>query len=320
MVSIQERIQSVGVVPVISIDDPQHALQLGKALLDGGLPIAEITFRTQAGQEAIRLMRDAYPEILVGAGTIISVEDAKRAQKAGAQFIVSPGYDDQIVEFCQDQGLEVFPGVNNPTQIQAALKRGLSVLKFFPAEASGSLGMLKSLHAPFPAVKFMPTGGINLDNLGQYLKLPYIVACGGSWMVPSALMKEGRWEEISALCKQAVYAVHGFSFAHLGINEKDEKQAQATTRMLSHVLQPMWEKPNSYFSSEYIEIMKSPNLGTHGHIGIHTYDVPRALKYLSLFGFEPTPGSERRSEQGKLYFVYLSPEVSGFALHLMNLS
>lgn len=318
MVSVHKMIQSVGVVPVIKIDSPDQALPLGKALLAGGLPIAEITFRTAAGEEGIRILRTELPQLLVGAGTIVSVDAARRAQQAGAQFIVSPGYSDDIVAFCQEQGIPVYPGVNNPSQIQQAMERGLSVVKFFPAEASGGLPMLQALSAPFPTMKFMPTGGIGIHNLGDYLKKPYIVACGGSWMVPGSLIKEQKWEEISHLCKEAVHAVHGFSFAHLGINQRDEDEAKSTAQTLATILQPLSEKSNSFFSSDSIEIMKQTGMGAHGHIGIRTWNVERALTYLSLFGFEGVPESARRDANGTIHFIYLKPEVGGFALHIMQ--
>ena len=318
MVSVYDIIQSVGVVPVIKIDSPDQAFPLGKALLAGGLPIAEVTFRTAAGEEGIRILRNELPELLVGAGTIVSVSAAKRAQKAGAQFIVSPGYSDDIVAFCQEQDIPVFPGVNNPSQIQQALERDLSVVKFFPAEASGGIPMLQALSAPFPTMKFMPTGGIGIHNLGDYLKKPYIVACGGSWMVPGSHIKEQKWDEIARLSKEAVHAVHGFSFAHLGINQAHEQEAKSTAETLATILQPISEKPNSFFSSNSVEIMKQPYLGTHGHIGIYTWNVERALKYLTLFGFEGVKESERRDPDGTLHFIYLKPEVGGFALHIMR--
>ncbi|WP_422478176.1 bifunctional 4-hydroxy-2-oxoglutarate aldolase/2-dehydro-3-deoxy-phosphogluconate aldolase [Pleomorphochaeta sp. DL1XJH-081] len=318
MATAQEKIQSVGVVPVITIDSPEQALPLGKALLAGGLPIAEVTFRTAAGEAAIRIMRKELDDLLVGAGTIIDVDGAKRAKAAGAQFIVSPGYDDAVVAYCQEEGMPIFPGVNSPSQIQEALRRGLSILKFFPAEASGGIPMLKALSAPFPTVKFMPTGGIGLGNLGNYLQESCVIACGGSWMVPKALISQGKWDEITRLCKEAVHAVHGFTFAHLGINENSNEEAAATAKALSHLLPPMSEKTNSYFAADDIEVMKEPNHGTHGHIGIKTRNVERALQYLKLFGFERIPGSERYADNGSLKFIYLSPEVGGFAIHIMQ--
>lgn len=318
MSSVLKRIQATGVVPVISLDAVEQALPLGKALLAGGLPIAEITFRTVYAADAIRKLRTELPQLLVGAGTIITIEDAKQAFDAGAQFIVSPGFDEEIVDFCLANSIDVFPGATDATQIQQALKKGLSIIKFFPAEASGGIATLKALSAPFPSVKFMPTGGISPYNLGSYLQNPAVVACGGSWMVPKTLLNQGAWEEIIALCKAAVHEVHGFTFAHLGINQDNTEEARTTAQALATILRPISEKPNSFFASDSIEIMKEPNRGTHGHIGVIVWDVVRALDYLRQFGFTAWEGSERYDDEGKLNFIYLKPEIGGFALHLMH--
>lgn len=318
MATIQETIQRIGVVPVIKITTLEQALPLGKALMAGNLPIAEITFRTAAGEAGIRVIRKELPDMLVGAGTIVSVEAARRALDAGAQFIVSPGYSDDIVAFCQDQGVPVYPGVNNPSQIQQAMQRNLEVVKFFPAEASGGIAMLQALSAPFPSMKFMPTGGIGMHNLADYIKKPYIIACGGSWMVSSSLIEQGRWDEITRLSREAVMAVHGFSFAHVGINGADETEGAKITSSLSSILQPVTEGPFSYFVDGSIEVTKQRFPGVHGHIGIRTWDVERAVAYVRTVGFEPDESTVKRDESGKMVMVYLTPEVGGFALHLLR--
>ncbi len=318
MHTIDEIIARIGIVPVIKITTAEQAIPLGKALLDGGLPIAEVTFRTAAGVEGIRILRTELPELLVGAGTIVNVEDARRAEEAGAQFIVCPGYSAEIVDYCQKQGLPVYPGVNNSSQLQQAIQQNLNVVKFFPAEASGGIPMLDALSAPFPSMKFMPTGGIGIHNLATYIKKPYIVACGGSWMVASSLVEQGRWDEISRLCREAVFAVPGFSFAHLGINGKDEQDSTEIAHLLGVLLQPVTNGNKSFFASSSIEITKRPFPGEHGHIGIRTWDIERALAFLEQYGFSGDESTANRNEEGKLTVIYLKPQIGGFAIHLLR--
>jgi 2-dehydro-3-deoxyphosphogluconate aldolase/(4S)-4-hydroxy-2-oxoglutarate aldolase len=318
MKDMHERIRSIGLVPVIKIDKSEQAAPLAKALIDGGLPVAEITFRTSAGQEGIRIVRNTYPDMLVGAGTITSIESAKRAISAGAQFIVSPGYSKDLVEYCLEQDIPVYPGVSNPSQIQQAMEQGLDVLKFFPAEASGGLAMLDALSGPFPSIRFMPTGGINTENIGSYLRKPYIVACGGSWMVKSDLINQEKWNEITVLTKQAVSAVHGFTFAHIGLNEASVDDCMSVASDFSRFSQPITDGNSSCFASEYIEILKKTGRGTKGHIGFKTNDIDRALAYLSNQGFKAVPETMKRDTKGFLTLAYLDKEIGGFAIHLIR--
>jgi 2-dehydro-3-deoxyphosphogluconate aldolase/(4S)-4-hydroxy-2-oxoglutarate aldolase len=204
MVDVLQRIGELGVVPVIAIEDAADAPKLGQALLDGGLPCAEITFRTAAAAEAIALMTAECPDVLVGAGTVMSVEQAEKAAAAGVKFVVTPGFDDDVVDWCIANNMPVTPGVVTPTEINMALKKGLNVVKFFPAEASGGVKTLKAISAPYQGVKFIPTGGISASNLADYLKLPSVHACGGSWMVKKDLISAGKFDEISAMTAEAV--------------------------------------------------------------------------------------------------------------------
>ena len=203
MSPVLDQIRSFGVVPVIAIEDAGDAPALARALLAGGLPVAEITFRTEAGEEAIRRIANQIPEVLVGAGTVLNVEQARRALATGARFIVSPGLDAETVRFCRQNGLPVFPGCATPTEMQAALNLGLTHVKFFPAEQAGGLAYLKAVSAAYPALRFMPTGGIGPKNLREYLAFEKVVACGGSWMCPKKLINEGKWDDITQLCKEA---------------------------------------------------------------------------------------------------------------------
>ena len=207
MNAILEQVSKFGVVPVVVLNDVKDAEPLAKALCEGGLPCAEVTFRTAAAEESIRVMCEKYPEMLVGAGTVLTIDQVDRAVNAGAKFIVSPGFDPEIVDYCLSKDILVLPGCITPSEVAQAVKRGLKVIKFFPAEAAGGIKMIKAMAAPYTSVNFMPTGGISEKNLEQYLSYDRIVACGGSWMVSGTLVKEGKFDEIKALTREAVELV-----------------------------------------------------------------------------------------------------------------
>lgn len=201
------RVQSMGVVPVVVLNDVKDAAPLAKALCDGGLPCAEVTFRTEAAEESIRIMHEQFPEMLLGAGTVLTTEQVDRAVAAGASFIVSPGFDPEIVDYCLEKDILVLPGCITPSEVAQAVKRGLEVVKFFPAEQFGGVATIKALAAPYTNTKFMPTGGISAKNLRDYLGFKKIVACGGSWMVKNDLVEAGKFDEIKALTAEAVELV-----------------------------------------------------------------------------------------------------------------
>lgn len=207
MTLLTERLAYLKILPVITLEQADAILPLGRVLADNGLPAAEITFRSDAAVAAIRLLRRAHPHMLIGAGTVLSRAQAQAAQVAGADFVVSPGFNPNTVHACQELGLPIIPGVNNPSTIEAALEMGLTTLKFFPAEASGGISMIKALLGPFDQLSLMPTGGINADNIRDYLALPGVIACGGSWMVDPSLIKAGHWEEIARLTREVVALV-----------------------------------------------------------------------------------------------------------------
>lgn len=208
MNAISERISSIGVVPVIKLNNPERdAADLAAALCKGGVPVAEVTFRAAGAATAIRLMSEAQTDMLVGAGTVLTTAQVDEAIEAGAKFIVTPGLDIEIVKYCQEKGIEIYAGCTTPTDYHAAYKLGLQVLKFFPAEQSGGLAKIKAMSAPFPMFKVMPTGGISLKNLGEYVSCPVIAACGGSYMVTADLIDNGKWDEITELCEKSVQIV-----------------------------------------------------------------------------------------------------------------
>lgn len=208
MNEMNTKISAIGVVPVIKLNNPERdAAPLARALCEGGVPVAEVTFRAAGADTAIRLMKEACPEMLVGAGTVLTTEHVDKAIAAGAEFIVTPGFDPEIVKYCVEKNMPIYPGCTTPTDYHAALKFGLEVLKFFPAEQSGGLAKIKAMSAPFPMFKVMPTGGISLNNLKEYISCPVIAACGGSYMVTADLIDNQKWDEITDLCKKSVEIV-----------------------------------------------------------------------------------------------------------------
>ncbi|PMM36912.1 bifunctional 4-hydroxy-2-oxoglutarate aldolase/2-dehydro-3-deoxy-phosphogluconate aldolase [Vibrio lentus] len=203
MTTLNEQLASLKVIPVIAINRAEDAIPLGKALVENGMPCAEITLRTECAIEAIRIMRKEFPDMLIGSGTVLTNEQVDASIEAGVDFIVSPGFNPRTVQYCIDKGVAIVPGVNNPSLVEQAMEMGLRTLKFFPAEPSGGTGMLKALTAVYP-VKFMPTGGVSLKSVDEYLSIPSVLACGGTWMVPTNLIDEGKWDELGKLVRDAV--------------------------------------------------------------------------------------------------------------------
>lgn len=318
MNDILTRIGEFGIVPVVKIDKAEDAIPLGKALIEGDLPIAEITFRTSAAKDAIQALTEKLPELFVGAGTVLTVEQAKLAVAAGARFIVSPGFNHKVVDYCLENNIVVTPGVNNPTQIEMALEKGLKIVKFFPAEASGGLVLLKALSGPFSEIKFIPTGGIDQNNLLSYLAHRQVHACGGSWMVKPELISSGNFKEITALTREAVSLMLGFQLTHLGINEENEDSALSCAHLLSSTFNfPVKNGSSSIFAGLGFEVMKKRYLGEHGHIAIATNDMVRAIAFLKRKGISVLPETAKESE-GKLKAIYLEMNLSGFAIHLIG--
>ena len=207
MNEVLKQIEKIGIVPVVVLNDAKDAEPLGKALCEGGLPCAEVTFRTDAAEESIRIMAEKFPEMLVGAGTVLTIDQVDRAVNAGAKFIVSPGLNPKVVSYCVENGIPVTPGTANPTNVEQAIELGLDVVKFFPAEQAGGLAYIKAIAAPYTGMKFMPTGGINANNVKDYLACDKILACGGSWMVKGDLVKAGEFDKITELVREAAAIV-----------------------------------------------------------------------------------------------------------------
>ncbi|WP_087016530.1 bifunctional 4-hydroxy-2-oxoglutarate aldolase/2-dehydro-3-deoxy-phosphogluconate aldolase [Thaumasiovibrio subtropicus] len=203
MTTLNDQLKALKVIPVIAINNAEDAVELGRVLVENGMPCAEITFRTPAAAQAIKNMREAFPEMLIGAGTILNSKQVDEAIDAGVDFVVSPGFNPTTVKYCQQRNMPIIPGVNNPSLVEQAMEMGLDTLKFFPAEPSGGVNMLKALTAVYPA-KFMPTGGVSLSNIDNYLSIPAVLACGGTWMVPGDLIDNQKWDELAVLVKDAV--------------------------------------------------------------------------------------------------------------------
>lgn len=319
MNSIIKELSLIGIVPVIKIEDPENAAPLAGALSRGGLPCAEVTFRTSAAKEAISIIVKEYPDMLVGAGTVLTKEQVDDAIEAGARFIVTPGFNPEIVDYCLSKNVPIVPGINNPSGIEQALSRGLDVVKFFPAEQSGGVKMIKAMSAPYGAVKFMPTGGINPSNIRDYLAFNKILCCGGSWMVDAKLIASKDFDGIEKLVREAVDTMLGLKFRHVGINsccsEKADECADFLNKAFSFELD---RRSASTFAGAQLEIMNSEGRGTHGHIAIETQNVERAVYHLGRRGVKFDMDSAKYDQSGAMTFIYLSEEINGFAYHLVK--
>ena len=319
MNTVIEEISKIGIVPVIALDDAKDAEPLAKALCEGGLPCAEVTFRTAAAEESIRIMAEKFPEMLVGAGTVLTTEQVDKAVNAGAKFIVSPGLNPKVVAYCVSKNIPIVPGCANPSDIEQAIELGLDVVKFFPAEAAGGLNMIKAMSAPYTSVKFMPTGGINANNLIDYLNFGKIVACGGSWMVSKDMVAAGEFDKIAKLTNEAVTKMLGFELKHIGINENDEASASSDADKFENIFGFAKKAGNSsIFAGTAIELMKAPYLGKNGHIAIGTNYIERAVYHLEKRGAEFDYDTAKRDAKGVLKAIYLKGEIGGFAVHLVQ--
>lgn len=311
--------EQTGILPVINIPKADVAVDVASALRAGGVNSIEVTLRSEDSLESIKAIKKAYPDMCVGAGTVLSVHTVDEAKNAGADFIVCPGYDDKIVDYCIDNGIQVVPGCATPSEIQHAAGKGLTVLKFFPAELSGGVDAIKLLSGPFPKVKFVPTGGINYKNLGDYLKCDKVLACGGSYMATADQIKNRDFESITAACKKALDISLGFELAHVGVNNDSEDEAKGGADVLGDIFRmPVKVGNSSIFTGTAVEFMKSKYYGEKGHIGFKTNSVYRALEYFKNNGVEVIEESIRYDDKGKLVSAYLKQEVCGFAVHIVR--
>ena len=286
---IVEKVYQIGIIPVIAFNSVDEALPLCKALAEGGLPAAEVTFRTACAEECIRKIHEEMPEMLLGAGTVLTCEQADRAMAAGASFIVAPGFDPEVCKHVIAKGGIMMPGTCSAGEMQQAMNMGCEALKFFPAEANGGVGMLKNIGAALKGARWMCTGGVNAKNVNDYLGYDQIFAVGGTWMCKSDVIKAGDWAKITAQSKEAVDTMLGLKLQHVGVNTGNKE----------------------------FEIMKKPGRGTNGHIAIGCNNVDRAIYHLSQRGVKFDLDS-KNVKNGKTVACYMEGEIAGFAFHLVQ--
>ncbi len=318
--NVLERIGNAGLVPVVVIEKAEDAAAAAKALLDAGLDVMEITMRTAAGIEAIKNVRAAHPQMLVGAGTILTLEKCKEAVEAGAQFIVSPGFNPVIVKWCIDHQVAVTPGCVTPTEIETALSFGLTTVKFFPADVYGGVKGCAALYGPYQSagIKFIPTGGVNNDNLAEFADKPFIHAVGGGWLCKTTDISGHNFAAITDNTRKAIEVLLGFEVAHVGINQDNEQDALALAQAMNKAFGfAVKEGNSSNFASTFIEITKSRYLGANGHLAVKTNSIPRAIHYLKQRGFEVDLETAKYKGE-KMIAVYLKDEFGGFAMHLLQ--
>ena len=307
----------IGIVPVVALEDAADALPLGAALKKGGVSAIEVTFRTAAAADAIRLLSREMPELLVGAGTVITKAQADAAIEAGAKFIVSPGFQPELVSYVLSKGVPMCPGTATPGEMEQAMALGLSAVKFFPAEQNGGAPMLKALSAPYRDLLFMPTGGVKLENLRTYLALDQVFACGGTWLATKDDIKAKAFDKITARTREAVKTMLNFRIKHVGINSKDEAEAKKTATLLCSIFDFDYNETElSVFTGSAVEVMKFMGRGSLGHVAIGADNVDRAEYYLRQRGFSFDESTRRVDASGRTTFLYLKDEIGGFAFHL----
>lgn len=318
MNQIIEEIASIGIVPVIKLNDAGKAVLLAQALKQGGIPCVEVTFRTSEAAQAIKNITDAMEDMVVGAGTVTTTQQVDRAIEAGAKFIVSPGFNEKIVMYCTEKDIPIVPGVLTPSEIERAVECGLKTLKFFPAEQGGGTAIIKALAGPYSGVRFMPTGGIKESNINDYLALDCVAACGGSFMAEPSLVDSDKYDEIEQICKNAVNKILGFSLKHVGINSSADE-----ARKLADFFQETFgfekkEGNSSIMAGNQIEVTKKVFPGTKGHISIGTNSIDRAIYHLERRGIKFNYDTIRKNDKGKIVVIYLKNEIGGFAIHLVK--
>lgn len=307
-----------GIVPVIKIKDADKAVPLAKALIEGGLSVIEVTFRTDAAAEAIRRISSECSEMLVGAGTVLTKDQVDTAVKAGAKFIVSPGFNPDTVKYCVSKNIPIIPGCSTCGEMEQAMVLGLTTVKFFPAEASGGAQFLKAVSAPYKSLRFMPTGGIDASNINQYLALPCVSACGGSFMAKEALVDSGDYEAITRTTAEAVRKMLSLEIRHVGINCQSESEADDVSKKLCRFfgVEPD-DRGGAVFAGTLFEVMKKPYLGEKGHVAVSTTSPDRARYHLEKLGFEFDESTASYLPDGRLKVVYTRNDIGGFAFHLI---
>lgn len=318
--NVLEKIENIGLVPVVVIENASDAEPAARALMDAGLGVIEITMRTDAGIQSIKNVHKALPDMLVGAGTILTIEKCKEAVDAGAKFIVSPDFNSVIAEWCISNGIVYIPGCVTPTEINAALSFGIRILKFFPASVYGGVKGCSALYAPYKAadVKFIPTGGINNDNLADYADKQFIHAIGGGWLCNTSDITSHNFSAITENAKKAVDLLLGFEVVHVGINRDSQKESLEVAYSLNKAFGfPVKQGNSSNFASSNVEITNTKYPGVCGHLAVRTNSISRAIHYLKQRGFEIDMDTAKYKGD-KMIAVYLKDEFGGFAVHLLQ--
>ena len=320
MNAVFEKIIAIGIMPVIAkLESEEDCSNLAAALEAGGVPAMEITFRMENAERYIRQVRQQHSGIVAGAGTVLTIEQARKALEAGAQFIVAPGLNPDIIRFCQERDVPVIPGVATPSEIEQAMSLGLQYVKFFPSEQVGGINAIKAISAPYKSMGFMPTGGLNLSNIADYFAFNRIIACGGTYMIGKHLERR-EWSAITDLCRKSVQTMLGFQLAHVGINASDAGAAAAIASGLTQLLllDPGKDGSSSVFAGSAVEVMKQPGPGANGHIGFRTPCLDRAVRYLKAMGVSFREETAKRAPDGSLKAIYFAREIGGFAIHLLQ--
>lgn len=317
MEKVSGKLSDIGIVPVITgITDLEECENLAGALVAGGIPVMEITFRMERAESYIRYLRECHPEILVGAGTVLTVEQARTAIDAGAQFLVSPGLNKAVVRCAGEAGVEMLPGIATPSELEQAMEMGLRCVKFFPAEQAGGVGAIKAMSGPYRDVRFVPTGGINLGNLADYFACESVAACGGTYMLGKHLQRH-EWEEISALCRRSVQTMLGLRLSHIGICPTSREDAGELARQAAVLLGMDVKKDggDALLVGEGIKVMRH---GGRGHIAYSTPCLERAVRYLNAVGCRFLEASERCDDRGMLAEIAFEQDIAGFEVRLVQ--
>jgi len=314
-----KKLTDTGIIPVIKVEDPETAVPLANALRNGGINTIEVTVRNNTAFDSIKKIKEAYPDMLVGAGTILNPQMTRQAMDNGADYIVTPGFDEETVTFCQKAGITIIPGCVTPSEVQKAVNMGLKVLKFFPAGRYGGVEGIKELAGPFSDVRFVPTGGIGFGDLEQYLRCEEVAAVGGSFIAKADVIARHDWETITKNCKRCIELALGFEIGHVGMNFSNKEEALCVANELNTRF-PLGLKigEGSTFLGTSVEFMHGPYYGTHGHIGFRTNSAERAKAYFEQVGFSVVEESIAYNDKGVMKFFYLKEEVGGFALHVVK--
>lgn len=316
---IYAALKNYGIIPVIKINDENKAEPLADALTSGGLPVAEITFRTNCAAQAIQKIAYAFPHMIVAAGTVLTVSQVKAAVDAGAQLIVSPGFNDKVAAYCQRNNIPMIPGCTTPGDIEKALDMNITVVKFFPAEAYGGLKTIKALSAPYSNVSFVPTGGIDDSNLVEYLSHKSVIACGGSFMVKEEDIANGNFEKIKTLTERTIYNMLGFDLAHIAMNCENAEKADDFSDKIEHIFGIRKSDEDTHISNGgIINFMKNKSYGKNGQIAISTNFIERAMFYLKSRQTAFIEESARFDAKGEMTSVYLENMINGFAVRLVR--